>query len=60
MCLKVAGDYIAPLGLFSVLLGVDETSADYHEYYDELLEMDEAHTRAGLHASSAPNAYETH
>src|SRR6202040_3791483 len=32
-CLKVAGDYIAPLGFLAILLGDETASEDYHEYY---------------------------
>jgi predicted PurR-regulated permease PerM/methylmalonyl-CoA mutase cobalamin-binding subunit len=41
-CLKVAGDYIAPLGFLSILLGDESASEDYHEYYRRLLELDQA------------------
>ena len=41
-CLKVAGDYIAPLGFLSILLGDEPASEDYHEYYRRLLELDQA------------------
>ncbi len=38
-CLKVAGDYIAPLGFLSILLGADRVLDDYHDFYRMLLEM---------------------
>ena len=45
-CLKVAGDYIPELGFLAVLLGVDQHSEDYHEYYRILLELDQAGARS--------------
>jgi predicted PurR-regulated permease PerM/methylmalonyl-CoA mutase cobalamin-binding subunit len=45
-CLKVAGDYIAPLGFLSILLGDEPASEDYHEYYRRLLELDQAGARS--------------
>jgi predicted PurR-regulated permease PerM len=44
-CLKVAGDYIPELGFFSILLGADSGSDDYHDYYRMLLELDESGAR---------------
>jgi predicted PurR-regulated permease PerM/methanogenic corrinoid protein MtbC1 len=44
-CLKVAGDYIPDLGFWAVLLGVDQHSEDYHEYYRMLLELDQSGAR---------------
>jgi predicted PurR-regulated permease PerM/methylmalonyl-CoA mutase cobalamin-binding subunit len=38
-CLKVAGDYIPPLGFLSILLGADRVLDDYHDFYRMLLEM---------------------
>src|ERR1700731_3873363 len=38
-CLKVAGDYIAPLGFLSILLGADRALDDYHDFYRMLLEL---------------------
>jgi predicted PurR-regulated permease PerM/methylmalonyl-CoA mutase cobalamin-binding subunit len=45
-CLKVAGDYIPPLGFLAILLGVENTSRDYHEYYRRLLELDQTGARS--------------
>ena len=39
-CLKVAGDYIPPLGFLSIMLGADRVLDDYHDYYRMLLELD--------------------
>jgi hypothetical protein len=44
-CLKVAGDYIPELGFFSILLGADSGSDDYHDYCRMLLELDESGAR---------------
>jgi predicted PurR-regulated permease PerM len=38
-CLKVAGDYIPPLGFLSILLGADRALDDYHDFYRMLLEL---------------------
>jgi predicted PurR-regulated permease PerM len=38
-CLKVAGDYIQPLGFLSILLGADRVLDDYHDFYRMLLEL---------------------
>jgi methylmalonyl-CoA mutase cobalamin-binding subunit len=38
-CLKVAGDYIPPLGFLSILLGADRVLEDYHDFYRMLLEL---------------------
>jgi predicted PurR-regulated permease PerM/methanogenic corrinoid protein MtbC1 len=38
-CLKVAGDFIPPLGFLSILLGADRVLADYHDFYRMLLEL---------------------
>ena len=38
-CLKVAGDYIPPLGFLAILLGADRALDDYHDFYRMLLEM---------------------
>ncbi len=45
-CLKVAGDYVPALGFLAVLLGVDQRSEDYHEYYRRLLELDQNGARS--------------
>ncbi|HTT74673.1 MAG TPA: AI-2E family transporter [Candidatus Binataceae bacterium] len=45
-CLKVAGDYIPSLGFLAVLLGADDTSEDYREYYRRLLELDQSGARS--------------
>ena len=45
-CLKVAGDYIPPLGFLAVLLGADAAADDYQEYYRKLLELDQSGARA--------------
>jgi predicted PurR-regulated permease PerM/methanogenic corrinoid protein MtbC1 len=45
-CLKVAGDYIPELGFLAVLLGVDQHSEDYHEFYRMLLELDQSGARS--------------
>ena len=44
-CLKVAGDYIPPLGFLSILLGIGDASEDYQEYYRRLLELDQSGAR---------------
>jgi predicted PurR-regulated permease PerM/methanogenic corrinoid protein MtbC1 len=38
-CLKVAGDYIPPLGFLSIVLGADRELDDYHDFYRMLLEL---------------------
>jgi predicted PurR-regulated permease PerM/methanogenic corrinoid protein MtbC1 len=38
-CLKVAGDYIPPLGFLSILLGANRVLDDYHDFYRMLLEL---------------------
>ncbi len=38
-CLKVAGDFIPPLGFLSILLGADRVLDDYHDFYRMLLEI---------------------
>ena len=45
-CLKVAGDYIPPLGFLALLLGADSGAEDHQEYYRKLLELDESGARA--------------
>jgi methylmalonyl-CoA mutase cobalamin-binding subunit len=45
-CLKVAGDYVPELGFLAVLLGVEQDSEDYHEYYRMLLEFDQSGARS--------------
>jgi predicted PurR-regulated permease PerM/methanogenic corrinoid protein MtbC1 len=45
-CLKVAGDYMPPLGFLAILLGADSGTEDYHEYYRKLLEQDQSGARA--------------
>jgi predicted PurR-regulated permease PerM/methanogenic corrinoid protein MtbC1 len=45
-CLKVAGDFIPPLGFLAVLLGDDSGAEDYQEYYRKLLELDQPGARA--------------
>jgi len=44
-CLKVAGDYIPPLGFLSILLGADRVLDDYHDFYRMLLELNPAGAR---------------
>ncbi|MGH7987678.1 MAG: AI-2E family transporter [Candidatus Binataceae bacterium] len=39
-CLKVAGDYIPPLGFLSVLLGAESSHGSYDDYFRKLLELD--------------------
>jgi len=39
-CLKIAGDYIAPLNFLSVLLGSKVQREDYQALYSKLLELD--------------------
>jgi predicted PurR-regulated permease PerM len=41
-CLKVAGDYIPPIGFLSLLLSAETPTEDYQEYYRKLLELDQA------------------
>jgi len=38
-CLKVAGDFIPPLGFLSILLGANRVLDDYHDFYRMLLEL---------------------
>ncbi len=38
-CLKVAGDFIPPLGFLSILLGADRVLDDYHDFYRMLLKL---------------------
>jgi predicted PurR-regulated permease PerM/methylmalonyl-CoA mutase cobalamin-binding subunit len=38
-CLKVAGDYIEPLGFLAILLGADRVLDDFHDFYRMLLEL---------------------
>jgi len=38
-CLKVAGDYVPPLGFLAILLGADRVLDDYHDFYRMLLEL---------------------
>jgi methylmalonyl-CoA mutase cobalamin-binding subunit len=45
-CLKVAADYIPPLGFLAVLLGADSAADDYQEYSRKLLELDQSGARA--------------
>lgn len=61
-CLKVAGDYVPPLGFLGVLLGAETPSNESYDYYRRLLELDHtgAHALAvrycdehGLHATFA-------
>jgi len=44
-CLKVAGDYIPPLGFLSILLGADRVLDDYHDFYRLLLELNPSGAR---------------
>ena len=44
-CLKVAGDFIPPLGFLSVLLGADRGLDDYHDFYRLLLEINPSGAR---------------
>ena len=44
-CLKVAGDFIPPLGFLSILLGADRVLDDYHDFYRMLLELHPAGAR---------------
>jgi methanogenic corrinoid protein MtbC1 len=39
-CIKVIGDYIPALSFFSILLGSERPSEDYHEFYRKMLELD--------------------
>jgi predicted PurR-regulated permease PerM len=39
-CLKIAGDYVAPLNFLSVLLGSKVQREDYQTLYSKLLELD--------------------
>jgi predicted PurR-regulated permease PerM/methanogenic corrinoid protein MtbC1 len=38
-CLKVAGDYVPPLGFLSIILGANRVLDDYHDFYRMLLEL---------------------
>jgi len=44
-CLKVAGDFIPPLGFLSILLGADRVLDDYHDFYRLLLELNPSGAR---------------
>jgi predicted PurR-regulated permease PerM len=44
-CLKVAGDYVPPLGFLSILLGADRVLDDYHDFYRMLLELNPSGAR---------------
>ena len=44
-CLKVAGDYIPPLGFLSVLLCAETPTEHYQEYYLKLLELNQEDAR---------------
>ena len=44
-CLKVAGDYVPPLGFLAILLGADRVLDDYHDFYRMLLELNPAGAR---------------
>jgi predicted PurR-regulated permease PerM/methylmalonyl-CoA mutase cobalamin-binding subunit len=44
-CLKVAGDFIPPLGFLSILLGADRALDDYHDFYRLLLELNPSGAR---------------
>ncbi len=44
-CLKVAGDFIPPLGFLSVLLGANRVLDDYHDFYRLLLELNPSGAR---------------
>jgi predicted PurR-regulated permease PerM/methanogenic corrinoid protein MtbC1 len=39
-CLKVAGDYVPPLGFLGILLGAETPSNESYDYYRRLLELD--------------------
>jgi predicted PurR-regulated permease PerM/methanogenic corrinoid protein MtbC1 len=45
-CLKVAGDYIPPLGFLSILLGAESSRGGHHDYFRKLLELDHAGAQA--------------
>jgi predicted PurR-regulated permease PerM/methylmalonyl-CoA mutase cobalamin-binding subunit len=44
-CLKVAGDFIPPLGFLSILLGANRVLDDYHDFYRLLLELNPSGAR---------------
>lgn len=45
-CIKVLGDFVPALSFFSILLGSEAPSEDYHDFYRKMLELD----REGAHA----------
>lgn len=44
--LKVAGDYVPPLGFLGILLGAETPSNESYEYYRKLLELDHSGARS--------------
>lgn len=48
-CLKVAGDYVPPLGFLGILLGAETPSNESYDYYRRLLELD----YSGAHSLAA-------
>ena len=44
-CLKVAGDFIPPLGFLSILLGANRVLDDHHDFYRLLLELNPSGAR---------------
>jgi methanogenic corrinoid protein MtbC1 len=45
-CLRVAGDYVPPLGFLAILVGVENPFEHCHEYYRRLLELDRSCARS--------------
>jgi predicted PurR-regulated permease PerM/methylmalonyl-CoA mutase cobalamin-binding subunit len=44
-CIKVLGDYVPAFSFFSILLGSERPSEDYHDFYRKMLELDRAGAR---------------
>ena len=45
-CIKVLGDYVPALSFFSILLGSESPSEDFHDFYRRMLEHDRDGARA--------------
>ena len=45
-CIKVLGDYVPALSFFSILLGSERPTEDYHDFYRRMLEQDHEGARA--------------
>jgi len=45
-CIKVLGDFVPAFSFFSILLGSEAPSEDYHDFYRKMLELDRDGARA--------------